>query len=89
MSSLDKLVKGSDDFPIMNSIVAEENKQRLLLKKGIYPYEYMDSFERFGETKLPDKEKFYSSLDDIWMPKSWRIPQSVRGPRLFVTSRSL
>ena len=43
-------------------MVAEENKRRLLLKKGIYPYEYKDSFERFSETKLPDKEKLYSSL---------------------------
>ena len=40
----------------------EENKLKLLLKKGIYPYEYMDSFERFSETQLPEKEKFYSSL---------------------------
>ena len=62
LSSLDKLVKGSDEFPIMNRMVAEENKLRLLLKKGIYPYEYMDSFERLRETKLPDKEKFSSSL---------------------------
>ena len=62
LSSLDKVVKGIDEFPIMNSMVAEENKRRLLLKKGIYPYEYMDPFERFSETKLPDKEKFYSSL---------------------------
>ena len=62
MSSLDKLVKGSEEFPIMHSIVAEENKRRLLLKKGIYPYEYKDSFERFGETKIPEKEKFYCSL---------------------------
>jgi len=28
----------------------------LLFKKGIYPYEYMDSRERFGETRLPDRE---------------------------------
>ena len=34
----------------------------LLYKKGIYPYEYMDSWERFTETRLPDKEKFYSKL---------------------------
>ena len=61
LSSLDKLVKGSDQFPIINRMVAEENK-RQFLKKGIYTYEYMDSFERFRETKLPDKEKFYSSL---------------------------
>ena len=61
-SSLDKLVKGSEEFPIMQKIVAEEDKRQLLLKKGIYPYEYMDSFEMFDETKLPEKEKFYSSL---------------------------
>ena len=62
LSSLDKLVKGIDEFPIMNKLMPEENKRQLLLKKGIYPYEYMDSFERFGETQLPEKEKFYSSL---------------------------
>ena len=62
LSSLDKLVKGSDEFPIMHRTVAKENKRRLLLKKGIYPYEYMVSFERFGETELPEKEKLYSSL---------------------------
>ncbi|KAL9987123.1 hypothetical protein ACROYT_G001374 [Oculina patagonica] len=31
---------------------------------GIYPYEYMDSWERFSETSLPEKEKFYSKLND-------------------------
>ena len=34
-----------------------------LLRKGVYPYEYMDSWERFDETLLPDKEAFYSSLN--------------------------
>ena len=62
LSSLDKLVKGIDEFPIMKKLMPEENKRRLLLKKGIYPYEYMDTFERFSETQLPEKEKFYSSL---------------------------
>ena len=61
-SSLDKLVKGSEVFPIMQRTFTENNKRRLLLKKGIYPYEYMDSFERFDETQLPEKEEFYSSL---------------------------
>ena len=31
----------------------------LLLRKGVYPYEYMDSWERFDETSLPNKEAFY------------------------------
>ena len=34
-----------------------------LLRKGIYPYEYMHSWKRFDETLLPNKEKFYSSLN--------------------------
>ena len=41
------------------------NAQNLeLLRKGIYPYEYMDSFERFNETQLPLIDKFYSNLSD-------------------------
>ena len=46
------------------------NKFILLLRKGVYPYEYMDSWERFNKTSLPRKEDFYSNLsmeniDDI------------------------
>ena len=37
------------------------NKSSLLLRKGVYPYEYTDSWERFDETSLPDNETFYSS----------------------------
>ena len=39
------------------------NKLSLLLRKGIYPYEYIDSRERLDETSLPDKEASYSSLN--------------------------
>ena len=38
------------------------NKFILLLKKGIYPYEYMDSTDKLNETTLPSIEKFYSKL---------------------------
>ena len=38
------------------------NKFVLLLRKGVYPYEYMDSWERFNETSLPPKKDFYSEL---------------------------
>ena len=39
------------------------NKFALLLRKGVYPYEYMDSWERFNETSLPPKKSFYSELN--------------------------
>ena len=39
------------------------NKFILLLSKGVDTYEYMDSWERFDETSLPDKGAFYSSLN--------------------------
>ena len=39
------------------------NKFILLLRKGVYPYEYMDIWERFDETSLADKETVCSSLN--------------------------
>ena len=38
------------------------NKFVLLLRKGVYPYEYADTWERFSEISLPSKEDFYSNL---------------------------
>ena len=35
----------------------------LLLRKGVYSYEYMDDWEKFNETALPEKEEFYSNLN--------------------------
>ena len=35
-----------------------------MTKKGIYPYDYMDSFDRFDEVALPPKDSFYSILTD-------------------------
>ena len=39
------------------------NEFILLLKKSVYPYEYMDSWNRFSETSSPDKKIFYSRLN--------------------------
>ena len=38
------------------------NKFIMLLRKGVYPYEYMDGWNRFNEKSIPSKESFYSSL---------------------------
>ena len=39
------------------------NKFVMLLRKGVFPYEYMDSWEKFNETALPPKKDFYSNLN--------------------------
>ena len=40
----------------------DEEKLKLITKKGIYSYDYIDSFDRFHETELPSKDKFFSRL---------------------------
>ena len=63
-TSLDKLVDNlpKDAFDNVKRYYAD-NKPSLLTKKGIYPYEYMNSPEKLKET-LPPKETFYSRLND-------------------------
>ena len=39
------------------------NKFIFLLRKGVYPYKYMDNWERFNEMSLPSTESFYSNLN--------------------------
>ena len=39
------------------------NEFILLLRKGVYPYDYIDDWEKFNETSLPEKEEFYSNLN--------------------------
>ena len=38
------------------------NKFVMLLRKGVYPYEYMDGWDKFNKTSIPNKESFYSNL---------------------------
>ena len=57
--SLDSLVSATPNESLKITSTISKGSA-LLYKKGIYPYEYMDSWGRFSETSLPDKEKFYS-----------------------------
>ena len=61
LASLDKLVAANP--PETFQITARyEQRRELLLRKGVYPYEHMDSWERFADTQLPPKASFYSKL---------------------------
>ena len=46
----------------------DNNKFILLLQKGVYPYEYMDNWEKFSEILLPEKENFcnHLNMEDIF-----------------------
>lgn len=46
----------------MTSRGLSDSELALLRQKGVYPYEYVDIYERFDETKLPPKEAFYNQL---------------------------
>ena len=65
-SSLEKLVSNLPDdlFEYTAKVFKKCDEFKLMKHKGIYPYDYMDSFEKFNETALPSKECFYSILND-------------------------
>ena len=60
--SLEKLVKNlsDEDFKHLVEEFGSGNLE-ILKQKGAYPYEYMNSFERFNEEKLPARKYFFSS----------------------------
>ena len=63
-SSLDKLVSNLPKEDL--KYTSEEftgKKLSLMSQKGVYPYDFMDSFEKFNLTELPTKEQFYSTLN--------------------------
>ena len=46
------------------------DKLEILKRKDAYPYEWVDSYEKFNYPQLPPKECFYSSLKDGKRDKS-------------------
>ena len=64
-SSLERLASSlpTDAFKY-TSQVFQDRKLDLMKQKGVYPYDYMDSFKKFDDQQLPSKEEFYSILTD-------------------------
>ena len=62
-SSLGALVNNLPKDAFKNLLKYFTPKQAEILKqKGFYPYEYMNTEEKFNDTKLPPREAFYSKL---------------------------
>ena len=60
--SLEPLVKNNKIFYLESDI--KNDNINLLKQKGIYPYDYMNSWEKFNETKLPPKSLFFSKFNN-------------------------
>ena len=64
-SSLDKLVNNLPKNDLKyTSQMFKGRRLELMTRKGVYPYDFMDSFEKFNQKELPAKEDFYSILND-------------------------
>ena len=62
---LDSLVKNMSDSDFKYLSEAFSGKfLKLVKQKGLHLYEYMDSFQKFSENKLPDRYNFFSSLKE-------------------------
>ena len=63
---LNKLVENlpTDKFKYTDEEFHREEELKLIKRKGVYPYDHMDSFQKFEETELPTKEQFYNLLND-------------------------
>ena len=62
--SLDKLSSNLPEDRFIYTGGEIDGDYNLMKKKGVYPYDYMDSFSRFNENQLPKREEFYSILND-------------------------
>ena len=63
-SSLDDLVKSlnKDQLQILKEFFPVESKFNLVMRKGIFPYDYVYSITKLAETSLRPKDVFYSRL---------------------------
>ena len=60
-SLVNNLAKGGHDFWGFEK--RSPKQKELLIRKGVYPYEYMDSWDKFEEKQLPSNDEFYSRLN--------------------------
>ena len=61
--SLEKLAKNITISDMKYTSQEFQDVERMK-RKGVYPYDYMDSFDKFNNKNLPSKEKFFCMLSD-------------------------
>ncbi|XP_037921377.1 uncharacterized protein LOC119658182 [Hermetia illucens] len=65
-SSLDALVNNlaHKDLKTVSGVYGDSEKLSLLTRKGVFPYEYINSWDRLNETSLPSREKFFNKMSN-------------------------
>ena len=74
-SSLESLTsdlkKDDNDIQELRNIFKSVSKEfecdeqfKIILKKGIYPYSYLDTYDKFNDNNLPNKKEFYNKLNN-------------------------
>ena len=73
VKSLGKSVSNEDNFVLkfnnLNTIISEKYNDgkrhpelKILTRKGVFPYEYIDSYEKLNHIVIPDRMHFFSTL---------------------------
>nr|CAG8642698.1 8208_t:CDS:2 [Entrophospora candida] len=59
-------------FKTLNKLIGDTDKVTLLLRKGVYPYDWVDSSEKFNTKELPSIEYFHSTLSGTITPEDYK-----------------
>lgn len=65
-ASLDTLCNNLDDNDFIYTKKYFKDDYKLFIQKGIYPYDYMDSFDKFNQTQFPTKDEFGNKLNGYY-----------------------
>lgn len=60
----DDIIKLRKTFKNTSKQFKDDEEFMMMIQKGVYPYDYIDNYERLNETRLPYKKDFYSKLNN-------------------------
>lgn len=66
MAKLASLIPADEKLILHKECKKEYSKEQIAMleRKGVFPYDYIDSLDRLNETLLPSKDKFKNQLND-------------------------
>lgn len=56
--------EGADQFSNLINHFPAPDEQKLLMRKGVFPHDFLTSSDVFEEIELPEKKVYYNKLND-------------------------